>query len=248
VNKRSLLWILLAWFGKGACKLVKPIVVIAAILILMLQVPICMSQPTTGDWIVTGTEVIENRSISLDGNLTIKSGGSLTLRNATLTLDIQYSGQHGISVEENGALFIFNSSISSATENRFSFVANGSSFVMKNSKLKGVGWELPPGDTAQSCVVNPEGLSHFGLLVATDQAVILDNIFSGNDIGLILSGSDGTIARNLFSYNTLFTILVYQSHNNTFANNTLLQNPATFSTSMVQLWSAAENNTFAATH
>lgn len=209
----------------------------------MFPVPICISQPSTGDWIVTGTEVVENKTISLDGNLTVESGGSLILRNVTLTLNAQYNGQHGISVQAGGSLFIYNCSISSATKNGFSFVANGSSFIMRGSEMQGVGWELPPGDTAQSCLNNLDALSHFGLIVATDQAEIEDNIFSGNDIGLILSGSYSTVARNTFSYNKLFSTVVYSSHNNTVANNTLLQNPCAFGTSMVQLCSA-DNNTF----
>jgi parallel beta-helix repeat protein len=220
--------------------------VIAILLLLLLSVPIHLSssQTSTSDWIITGTEVVENTNISLDGSLIIKSGGSLILRNITLTLNVQYNGQHGISVEEGGSLFIYNCNISSTTENRFSFVAGGSSFVMRNSELRGVGWCSFQNEMAQSCLIIPDEVKHSGLMVVTDQAIIEDNVFSGNAIGLILAGSNITVARNLFSYNTVFSIVVYNGHHDNAVNNTLLQNPATFGTSIVQLWGGAENNTF----
>jgi hypothetical protein len=39
-----------------------------------------------GDWTVTGNETLENRSLMLDGNLTIENGGSLTMSNSSLTV------------------------------------------------------------------------------------------------------------------------------------------------------------------
>ena len=89
----------------------------------------------SGDWIVTGVEVVENKTILLNGNLTVKAGGSLTLRNVTLRMNVEQNGQYGISVEEGGALSIYNSNISSATEFRFFFSVVGGSFVMKNSEF-----------------------------------------------------------------------------------------------------------------
>ena len=193
-----------------------------------------LAQPSEGDWNVIGVEAVENGTIELSGNLTIKAGGSLTLRNVTLRMNVEHDGQYGISVEEGGLMFIYNCNISSATENRFSFVAGGSSFVMRNSKLSGIGWRS----------FNPDELSHSGLMVTTNHAIIEDNIFSRNAIGLVLLGSYITVARNLFNYNTDYSIVICYGHNHTVVNNTLLQNPpVSFESSLVKLWET-ENNTF----
>jgi len=207
----------------------------------MVPIHFSFTQPSTGDWIVTGMEVAENRNISLDGNLIIKPGGSLILRNVTLTLIVQYNGQHGISVEEGGSMFIYDCNISSTTENRFSFVAKGNSFVMRNSELHGVGWCSSQGD--YFLVSHPDELSQSGLMVMTDHAIIEDNIFSGNAVGLVIAGSYLTVARNLFINNSILSLFVFYNHHNTVVNNTLLQNPALFGTCLVQLF-YTENNTF----
>ena len=64
-----------------------------------------------GDWVVTGNETLENRSLLLDGNLTIQSGGSLTISNATLTVYSEYSEEHEIEVLAGGTLKVINGSM-----------------------------------------------------------------------------------------------------------------------------------------
>lgn len=75
-----------------------------AALALASVISILRAQPLEGDWIVTGVEVVENRTILLNGNLTVEAGGSLTLRNVTLKMNVEQNGQYGISVEEGGSL------------------------------------------------------------------------------------------------------------------------------------------------
>ena len=199
------------------------------------------AQPLEGNWVVTGVEVVESKMVLLNGNLIIRAGGSLTLKNVTLRMNVEQNGQYGISVEEGGSMFIYNCSISSTTKNKFSFVAKGSSFVMKNTELDGVGW--CPTQDDYFLVSHPDELSHSGLMVMTDNATIEDNIFLGNTVGLVMAGSYLTVARNLFINNTVISLFVYYNHDNTVVNNTFLQNPASFGTCLVQLF-CTENNTF----
>ncbi|MCJ7632820.1 hypothetical protein MUP77_10580, partial [Candidatus Bathyarchaeota archaeon] len=49
-----------------------------------------LAQPSEGDWDVIGVEAVENETIELSGNLTIKAGGSLTLRNVTLRMNVEH--------------------------------------------------------------------------------------------------------------------------------------------------------------
>ena len=64
-------------------------------------------QPETGDWIITNTTVVENRTIVLNGNLTIEPGGNLTLVNCTLLFNCSFDGQYGIEVRSGGQLHVF---------------------------------------------------------------------------------------------------------------------------------------------
>ena len=108
------------------------------------------------DWVVTGTENVKNREIILNGNLTIKNGGRLTLRNTTLRMNCSMNGSYHIEVQTGGSLFIYDidndpntihdSSIittnKSTNNNSFSFwVCSGAVFEMKNSKLQNCGYK-----------------------------------------------------------------------------------------------------------
>jgi parallel beta-helix repeat protein len=142
--------------------------------------------PLVGDWIVTGVEVVENRTIELSGNLTVKVGGSLTLRNVTLRLNVERNGQGGISVEEGGSLSIYDSNISSSTEFRFFFSVVGASFVIKNSELHDAGWGSG-GDWAEP--------GKRGLYIQADGAVI-DTNFISDGLGVFLCSSHNSSVTN----------------------------------------------------
>jgi parallel beta-helix repeat protein len=135
------------------------------------------AQPSEGDWDVIGVEVVENETIELSGNLTIKAGGSLTLRNVTLRMNVEHDGQYGISVEEGGALSIYDSNISSTTGFRFFFSVMVGSFVMKNSELHDAG-----GGGGADWSGEPRKR---GLYVQADDAVI-DRNFISDSLGVFL--------------------------------------------------------------
>ena len=59
-----------------------------------------------GDWIVVNTTIIENDTITLNGNLIIESGGNLTLVNTTILFNSSFDGQYGIYVREGGELHV----------------------------------------------------------------------------------------------------------------------------------------------
>lgn len=187
------------------------------------RVTTIFSQPSQGDWIVTGIESVENKSVVLNGNLIVKAGGSLTLRNATLTVSSQFSGQYGISVEPGGSMFIYNSKITpSDLKNRFTFTATGKSFVMKDSELHGAGWckDVP------TCIGFLEARSkgvykpaESGLLVESDDALINDNLILENAVGVILTGSRATVSGNIFLSNDVSAIWVLGSRNMVMRNS-----------------------------
>ncbi len=60
--------------------------------------------PASGDWTVSDTTSITNEDITVQGNVTIASGGTLTLWNLTLLLDLPASGTFNIEVQVGGVL------------------------------------------------------------------------------------------------------------------------------------------------
>jgi len=63
------------------------------------------------DWVVTGKETVTDQTITVVGNLTVQSGGNLTLNNVGLFLTSVVDGQFGIYVENGGFLYIYNATI-----------------------------------------------------------------------------------------------------------------------------------------
>ena len=204
------------------------------------------AQPSSGNWVVTGSQTVQNESITLNGNLTVDSGGSLTLQNVALTVSAHFDGQYGISVLPGGSLYIYDSNITSSSPNfRFAFVADGTNFVMKKSSLEGVGWCVPPNAqfaSADYCVkgTNPNA----GPIIETNDAVIQNNTFSDNAAGLILSGNYLDVQGNFFVSNHLTAMGVEQSEFGVFRNNTFTQDPEIPYDDYIVEFNGGQNNSF----
>ena len=181
-----------------------------------------LAQPAQGDWIITGEEVVENEIITLNGDLIVKNGGRLTLRNVTLTIDNSYTGQYGISAEPGSSISIYDSSLSSSNlEYKFTFEVEDAVFVMMNSGLRGGGYST-------SVLEGSFGMSV--LTIRNCQNVIFENnrmeyINSG---AILLSDVRNSVIRN----NNITTwgeqndpypggLFLYNSGNNTITNNVI---------------------------
>lgn len=195
------------------------LVLLSLTLFSAMNAPTATAQPSQGDWIVTGVEVVENENIVLGGNLMVKGGGSLTLRNTTLKMNVQYDGQYGISVEPGASIFIYDSIITPPNPPtlRFTFRVQEATFLMEDSELHGCGWGELWGEWERE---------NGGLLLQdVDNAVIEGNIFSGNFYALMLLGTDNSIIRgNTFSSNDESAICLTRANNNTISNNTFSSN------------------------
>jgi len=171
-----------------------------------------------GDWIVIDSETVENTTIVLDGNLIIEPSGSLTLTNVTLLVEQKPQDMYKLMAKPGSSLNISNSTIvSSQTDYRFLFIVNGANFVIKNSKLEGLG---RPSEFAYS----PGG----GLLIYnTDGAILEDNTINHHEsYGISITNSNNiTLKNNTITCTgpdeTSGAINLDNSHNNTITYNHL---------------------------
>jgi hypothetical protein len=165
------------------------------------------AQPLEGNWIVTSVEVVENMKIALTGNLTIKPGGSLTLRNVTLTLAPQYDGQYGISAEKESSLFIYDSDISSVSSSRIFFSVVNATFTIKDSELGKVdpkGLRISADDSVLERVfIKDSG----GVMLDSHRSKIINCTFNHVDYAIILPGGFSNQSNNLILDNTIQTSL-----------------------------------------
>jgi parallel beta-helix repeat protein len=155
----------------------------------LIIVPSHADIPTDGDWIVTSFETIENQIITLNGNLIVEKGGSITLRDVNLEIASPDDTPFGISVAPEGSLSIYNCRIFSDSSRGYSFhvgnlykdhIPESANLVIKGSQLRGI-----------------NGL----ILNAIESAEIEDNLFrvnvpNVNTICISLSGSQNCLIRN----------------------------------------------------
>src|SRR6266705_4082702 len=103
----------------------------------------------TGDWTITNTQVCSGILYSVDGTISINSGGSLTLTDGGLSFSKDTSHQgYALNVNAGGELVLDNSIVTTQTDSispflKLAFTVSGanSRFTMKNgASLKFPGW------------------------------------------------------------------------------------------------------------
>ncbi len=108
-----------------------------------------------GDWVVDTIVEYEGDEIIVRGNINIKDGGQLTLRNSTLMVDSRRGDRFRLTVEETGNLYAYSSIIknrySSNNDERFFFDVFNDTIFRDTSISRLYGWN---GD-------NPGGLRFF---------------------------------------------------------------------------------------
>lgn len=167
-----------------------------------------------GDWNVTAPESYENQTIYLDGNLTVLAGGSLTLKNTTLMLNLSENGAHWLKIY--GSLLVFDidndsgtgqdSSVLCSNASGFSYQVDfydGSVIRMSNSQVTKCGFSG----------------TYRGLTVNTPNAIFEGMNFTGNYYGLYIKKT-GSVVRNCTFFGNAVGMDSY-SAGFEFANNTI---------------------------
>lgn len=179
--------------------------------------------PSIGNWYVNDTQVVQNQSITLNGNLSVGSTGNLTLRNVSLIFDSHYIDEDGIVVNPSGAMYVFNSTIAPANlSESVSFVEAGSAFVLDGSNLSGIG-SCPLGEgMAQSC----EFGGGEGLTVEAPGADVENTTFYEPAVGVALEAGSARIDNDDFlrDENAGIVAMDNQSLPYNTGNNTVIGN------------------------
>ena len=128
--------------------------------------PIIVEPPGPRDVVITTEQTWENTSVIMD-RITVMNGGTLILKNMTITMITGYSG---IWVQSGGSLYIFNSKITAADPNYGGYafgIINATDFVMKDSELHYAGYCFQTDFAG-------------GLSVLATNATIDNNVFTHN--------------------------------------------------------------------
>ena len=183
---------------------------------------------------VSGTQVVQDESITLNGNLTVQSGGNLTLRDVSLAMNVQSDGQYGILVQPGGSIYIYNSRITASDQtHKFSLVAQGSNFVMRDTTVEDVGWCQWPGYLL--CIFDNSTRSHAAVFVESNGADIENDTISRGAIGLILTGEGDTVSMNVVEQNNFSALAMIGVSAAEVTNNSFYQDPSNFRNAIVAL-------------
>ncbi len=182
-----------------------------------------------GSWNVTDVREYRNCTIIMEGNITIKSGGNLTLHNVTLLMNNSSTKQWKIDVWDGGAMYVldwdndnttrYDASNITVTDIAYTFlflVRENANFIMKNSELHRCGtglWVIePPAPTN----------AYKGLFIQTDNAIVGNNNISNNRYGIVLYGSNALISNNTIEWCDTGVMATAWS-NGTIENNVITQ-------------------------
>jgi len=162
-----------------------------------------------GAWNVTDAKEYRNCTITMEGNITVKAGGELVLRNVTLLLNNSASKQWKIDVWNGGVMRVldwdndntttYDGSNITVTDWTYTFlflVREGSDFEMRNSEIHRCGtglWIIDPPP--------PHLTAYYGLFIGTNNAIIDHCLISFNNCGIAMTASSPLISNNTISWN-----------------------------------------------
>lgn len=148
-----------------------------------------------GERIIMAGEEYENGTIVVDGNVTLFSGGNLTLMNVTLVLNVTFDGQYTIRVESGGELNLVDSNVTNGAP-----PFNYNFYYMAGSRGSIV------NTTVESC--GHTGGS-YGLEVSTSDLHVEGSYFQNSYAGLTYIGVQATVDNSYFLNNARNGVTAY---------------------------------------
>ncbi|MHA2247985.1 MAG: right-handed parallel beta-helix repeat-containing protein, partial [Candidatus Hodarchaeales archaeon] len=182
--------------------------------------------------------LINNITILFSGNITVHSGGNLTLSQAEIDLNSSYNGEIHVDILDGGEMNINSNSTMTAFNNSFNYAIRAnqrSTFRMENSQLENCGYSMNPSLAGLWINSTDELIFENNTITSNFHGLILENVFGltlrNNTIingitGIILNNSDfitieSNMIKNLggFIGNSINGIVLESSNNCTFSDN-----------------------------
>lgn len=165
---------------------------------------------TAGDWVIEpGDDVVHgNKTIYVNGNLTIKGQGRLRLYNVTLVMNATASQEFHIEVMGGGSFLVYDGGDgltpdnpadsdpsmvnSSSPSNPFLFwVRPNGTFLLNRSIVEWCGRQAP---------ATPAYGDNYGIYSESDLTIIEDSLLTSNSVGFIANHSSAVVRRTLVQY------------------------------------------------
>ncbi len=169
-----------------------------------------IAPPSSGDWIINDTTIINEEELIINGSIIIKSGGALILKNSVLYMKLSSDGEFKIEALTGSNLTIINSKIT-AYDPRYNYyikIDDGALFSLIDSEISyaGYNWGFE-GDLS-------------GLWINTDNYTVRGSKFYKNFVGLVAySCENATIENNLINDSLSMAMYIKSSSNITLLNN-----------------------------
>jgi PKD repeat protein len=114
--------------------------------------------PATGDWDISDTTVLSDQQITVQGNVNVLRGGSLSLTNVDLRIDLPSDGAYNIEVASGGTMTLDRVTIDSADGSSvFNFTILGTATIGGTDSDNSIIRRMD-GATAPNPLVAPQGL------------------------------------------------------------------------------------------
>ncbi len=158
------------------------------------------------NWEITQNNFTSNQVIVLNGNLTVREGGNLTLINVILYINSSYDGEFLIRVEDNCGLYIYNSKITAWNNNyEYNFwYLKGSRGLIQNSTIEELsGPRIHHREMQETgCPEGEDCEGSEGVFIGADNFIVRDSIIqNSNRNGLNIKANNVSVHNNIIRNN-----------------------------------------------
>ncbi len=147
-------------------------------------------EPITDDWIITGTEYLDDTTLVMEADIIVRDDGELIVTDSSIRFKCNVPGEYGIYIE--GVLITERTTISSDSENYIFRSYSAGEVRMSNTTVKNAGIEL-----------DEENLWKYGLHLSGENDRIVDCEISEGYGGLMIEGKavlkDTRVIDNLYN-------------------------------------------------
>ena len=167
--------------------------------------------PAEGDWVISQQTNVSDETVYMNGNIFIKSGGTLYLENVDLIFNSTRNGEFRLDVQNGGKLIMYNSTVDRGTEFAYGFrMMDGGSLRVENSEFHHCGYNA---------------WNYYGLTLYGNDAVVRNNLFQQGYMGVYSYVATGQeISGNSFINNTYIAVYLHTVTDFQIASNLMDHN------------------------